>query len=45
MKMWRQSFENKVDDKAEAEMMVTALEGMSPKPNDIIGMVKRNFDL
>ena len=35
----------RVDEKEEAQLMVNALKGMSPKPNDIIGMIKTNFDL
>ena len=34
-----------VDEKEEAQLMVNALIGISPKPNDIIGMIKTNFDL
>ena len=45
MTMWKTTFIYEVDEKGEAELMVKALEKMSPKPNDIIGMIKRNFDL
>ena len=44
MTMWKTSRVNQVDEKGEAQLMVNALEGMSPKPNDIIGMIKTNFD-
>ena len=45
MIMWKTSRENNVDDKGEAQMMVSGLEGISPKPNDIIGRIKSNFNL
>ena len=45
MTMWRTSQVNQVDEKGEAQLMENALKGMSPKPNDIIGMIKTNFDL
>ena len=45
MTMWRSSRKNEVGEKKEAELMAKALEGMSPKPNDIIGKIKSNFNL
>ena len=43
--MWKTSRENEVGEQEEAKMMVIGLEGISPKPNDIIGKIKSNFNL
>ena len=45
MMMWKTSRENEVGEQEEAKMMVIGLEGISPKPNDIIGKIKSNFNL
>ena len=45
MMMWKTSRENEVGEQEEAKIMVIGLEGISPKPNDIIGKIKSNFNL
>ena len=43
--MWKTSRENDVGEQEEAKMMVICLEGICPKPNDIIEKIKSNFNL
>ena len=45
MRMWRTTCEGDLDEKEKAVLMVRALEKMNPKPNDIVGMIKREFGL
>ena len=45
MRMWRATCEEDLDEKEKAVLMVGALEKMNPKPNDIIGLIKREFGL
>ena len=41
MAMWQGAFEDELGEKNEAALMLKALEKMSPKPNDIIAMIKK----
>ena len=43
MFMWKGTFERKLGEKEKATLMLKALEKMSPKHNDIIDMIKKNF--